>query len=119
MKHTTIVAAFTSGGECRGVGMIGSGPSGRLYQLSVGVKSASESGFSLKLWDAASGNVYDIDGTLSCNADKIVGRIEAPLCMEIVANETISEIAADATAATVDAVIDADIDQDRMPRLKL
>ena len=97
----SVVAAFASGGECRGVAEIeDDGPFGKLYQLSVGVTSDSESGFTLKVWDAASGRVYDVEGTLACNTDKRIGQMDSPAVRSAVA-DAIPALAADASAAAV------------------
>ena len=74
----SMLAAFSSSGECRGVVEVMDGPVGKIYQLSIGVASATESGFTLKLWDPDSQQVYSIKETLACNSDKLIGKIVAP-----------------------------------------
>lgn len=81
----SMLAAFTPGGECRGVAEVMEGPSGKIFQLSIGVAYSEGAGcaFSLKLWDAASGETHDIDGKVVCNADKIVGKIYSPQVLTV------------------------------------
>ena len=77
------LAAFSAEGECRGVTEIEEGPLGKLYQLSVGVASATESGFTLKLWDETAKKVLDVDATLACNAEKQIGEIFEPVVLMV------------------------------------
>ena len=77
--------AFTSDGECRGVTEIIEGPLGKLYQLSVGIASASEKGFTLKVWDAAARQLLDVEDTLDCNEEKQLGMIFEPIVLRAVA----------------------------------
>ena len=53
--YGTRLAAFDLNGECRGVATVMDGPSGRLFQLSVGIEGAAERGFVLKAWDPETG----------------------------------------------------------------
>jgi hypothetical protein len=74
----SLLAAF-HGLEIRGVASIFDGPGGEMqFQLSVGSNFASESGFILKVYDAATGMVYDLDGTFDFAADATLGGIAAP-----------------------------------------
>ena len=76
------VAAFAADGECRGVAHIENGPNGiKLFQLSIGVTSLTESGFRLKLWDSASWRIYEVDGMLANNVDNQVGKIFQPVAL--------------------------------------
>ncbi len=83
----SVLAAFSSSGECRGVVEVMDGPIGKVFQLSIGVASETESGFALKIWDSDSGEVYDITETLACNSDKLIGKIYDPQIL------TVSELA--------------------------
>lgn len=97
----SVVAAFAKNGECRGCTAIEDGPRGKLYQLSVGVASAYEDGFTLKLWDAASGKVYELEGELACNADKKIGAYKQPYVMYVVAEQPIPPLPVNPTAEDV------------------
>lgn len=74
-----ILVAFAADGECRGVTEIMAGPLGKLYQLSVGVASATEKGFTLKVWNAANGKLLEVEESIDSNTDKQIGQIFAPV----------------------------------------
>lgn len=75
----SILVAFAADGECRGVTEIMAGPLGKLYQLSVGVTSATEKGFTLKVWNAANGKLLEVEESIDSNTDKQIGQIFAPV----------------------------------------
>ena len=83
----SLLVAFAADGECRGVTEIMEGPLGNLYQLSVGVASATEKGFVLKVWDAARGELLDVRETIDSNEEKQQGMIFEPIVLHVVANE--------------------------------
>ena len=96
----SIIAAFSADGECRGVGEIADYDElGKQYQLSISVKSATESGFMLKLWDAESGKIYDIAGTLSSNANLQIGEIFEPVVLSLKQETPLPEVADDGEVA--------------------
>ena len=74
----TRLGVFAADGECRGWATIMDGPSGRLFQLSAGVESDSESGLVLKVWDPVTGEVTEIPEKVACNRDKQIGTIANP-----------------------------------------
>ena len=78
-SNGSFLAAFSASGECRGVTEIMEGPLGNLYQLSVGVASASEKGFVLKVWDAGARRLLDVEEAVDCNAEKQIGMIFEPV----------------------------------------
>ena len=73
------MAAF-KGAECRGVASIfnGSAPQDGQFQVNVGSNSSSEAGMTLKVWDAALDQVYDIKEGFSFAVDTTLGTIGAP-----------------------------------------
>lgn len=83
----SLLAAFSSSGECRGVAEIEDGPVGEIFQLSIGVESPTESGFTLKVWNAATGETKDISGNVTCNSEKVIGTIVAPIEYTVGATE--------------------------------
>ena len=91
------LVAFAADGECRGVTEIMQGPFSKLYQLSIGVASATESGFTLKLWDAESGEVIDVEGTLDSNSEKQIALLWEPT--ELIANLPAGETTPEAPSA--------------------
>ena len=90
------IAAFAADGECRGVSEIMVGPEGRLFQLSIGIASDSETGFTLKLWDAETGEMHDVSEKLDANRESI-GAIEAPVVLSVVDDAEVYVAVADAT----------------------
>jgi len=79
----SLLAAFDPNGECRGVVEIEEGPFGKLFQLSVGIESASEQGLSLKVWNSRTGEISPIHQTFGANAEKQLGAIDNPIVYEI------------------------------------
>ena len=79
----SLLVAFTADGECRGVTEIMEGPLGNLYQLSVGVASATEKGFVLKVWDAAHGELMDVEESVDSNEEKQLGMIFEPIAFHV------------------------------------
>ena len=74
-----LLGAFSADGVCHGKGVQPiRGPKGMLYQLNVGSDTASGEVFTLKLWDAESGQVYDIEQTVTFVSDGRIGSIIAP-----------------------------------------
>ena len=74
-----LLGAFSADGVCHGKGVQPiRGPKGMLYQLNVGSDTASGEVFTLKLWDAESGQVYDIEQTVTFVSDGRIGSIVNP-----------------------------------------
>ena len=71
-----ILAAFSQGGECRGKTTLTDGPAGKLFQLTVGIESSSETGLKLKYWNSSKG-VVEIGETFGANSSTI-GTIAVP-----------------------------------------
>ena len=84
----SVLAAFSHLGECRGVVDVMDGPAGKIYQLSIGVTNVTESGFTLQLWDSASGQIYAVNERLACNAEKTIGKIFNPVCLTVEGDES-------------------------------
>jgi len=72
-KAGSLLAAFDKNGECRGVEEVQEGPFGAFFQLTVGIESISEKGFTLKVWDAATGEITEIATSIDANTDKQIG----------------------------------------------
>ena len=78
----SILSAFSSNGECRGVAEVMQGPRGKLYQITIGVASSSETNFSFKVWDAASGTTHDIKEKIASVAGvETIGTIVDPVTL--------------------------------------
>ncbi len=73
----SILAAFKDE-ECRGIKTIMNGPAGKFFQLSVASDKTDEPGFTLKVYDADSEQIYDIQETFDFKANKAKGKIFAP-----------------------------------------
>jgi hypothetical protein len=72
------LAAF-KGGVIRGVCTLFNGPAPEMqFQLAVGSDSSSEAGLTLRVYDAGTDTVYDIEGTLLFAADATIGLINVP-----------------------------------------
>ena len=104
----SVLAAFSASGECRGITLVDDGPLGKLYQLSIGVESISESGFTLRLWDAASGFVYDVDATVACNATLLLGQIQEPVVYGVKGGGFLAGVDETSDAAAVAAAVSAE-----------
>ena len=104
----SVLAAFSASGECRGVTEVDDGPFGKLYQLSIGVESTTETGFTLKLWDAASGSVYDVDATVACNATLLLGQIQEPVVYGVKGGGFLAGVDETSDTATVAAAVSAE-----------
>ena len=74
----SLLAAFDSNGQCRGVATVTTGPTGKLYQLTACSNSTSGEVLKLKIWDAATGETIDIGETISFVSDGKVGSLPAP-----------------------------------------
>ena len=79
----TRLGAFAANGECRGWATVMDGPSGRLFQLSIGVENATESGIVLKVWNPETGEISEIAERISCNSDKQIGAIANPKVFKV------------------------------------
>lgn len=63
----------------RGAATIYNGPALQMqFQLSICANATSETGLTLRVYDAASDTVYDLDGTLAFAADTTLGTIVTP-----------------------------------------
>ncbi|MBQ9694764.1 MAG: InlB B-repeat-containing protein, partial [Kiritimatiellae bacterium] len=83
----SLLAAFDANGVCRGVQKIATGPRGKLYQITPGADVTTGETFTLKLWDAASGTIYDIVETVAFTADGKIGSIINPQVYTVVETE--------------------------------
>ncbi|MDM8551366.1 cohesin domain-containing protein [Desulfobacterales bacterium HSG2] len=84
------LAAFKNG-KCRGVEAIQQGPVEKWFQVSIASNKTAESDFALKVYDAASDQVYCILESFNFVIDKTVGLINMP---QIYIAETCPEIGA-------------------------
>jgi len=67
------LAVFDSQGVCRGVAEIADGPNGIYwYQMAVVSNTSPENGLTLKVLDAAEGEVHDILETIDFEIDKVI-----------------------------------------------
>jgi len=82
-----LLGAFSSSGECRGKATLTDGPVSKLFQLTVGIESSSETGLALKYWNAAKG-IVEIGETFNASSATI-GTIAAPKTFYV--GETVSE----------------------------
>ena len=75
-----LLAAFDANGVCRGVvGPLDIDIGVKVYQLTVCSDNSTESGLTLKLWNAASNTIYDVNGTINFAADTEVGLLWDPI----------------------------------------
>ena len=88
------LGAFDTNGICHGAVALGNGPRGKLYQLTPGSDTASGEVFTLKLWDAASGQIYDIEQTITFVSDGTVGSIINPQVYTVVETAVKFDVAA-------------------------
>ena len=88
------LGAFDTNGICHGSVALGNGPRGKLYQLTPGSDTASGEVFTLKLWDAASGQIYDIEQTITFVSDGTVGSIINPQVYTVVETAVKFDVAA-------------------------
>ena len=88
------LGAFDTNGICHGSVALGNGPRGKLYQLTPGSDTASGEVFTLKLWDAASGQIYDIVQTITFVSDGTVGSIINPQVYTVVETAVKFDVAA-------------------------
>lgn len=88
------LGAFDTDGICHGAVALGNGPRGKLYQLTPGSDTASGEVFTLKLWDAASGQIYDIEHTITFVSDGTVGSIINPQVYTVVETAVKFDVAA-------------------------
>ncbi len=75
----SMLAVFRDG-QCRGAIAVMQGPAavGKLFQLTPVSDGSSDPGLTLKVYDAASGQIYDIEETLDFESNGTVGSIMAP-----------------------------------------
>ncbi|MGE4490024.1 MAG: choice-of-anchor D domain-containing protein, partial [Kiritimatiellales bacterium] len=73
------LAAFYGDGSVVGVTDVITGPSGKLYQMTVFSDLVAESGLSLKVYDASSGEIHDIVETLDFASDTELGSLPSPI----------------------------------------
>ena len=73
----SVLGAFKDG-VCRGVQTIATGPSVKWFQLAVGSNLASESAITLKVYNAATDRVLEVQQQLTFAADTTVGSIAEP-----------------------------------------
>ena len=66
------LAVFDAKGECRGVADLMEGPSGKLFSLLVCSDMPAETGFSLKVLDAETGETIDLQETIAFTSDAIL-----------------------------------------------
>ena len=80
-----LLAAFDANGVCRGVvGPLDIDIGVKVYQLTVCSDDSTESGLTLKLWDAATNTIYDVNGTVNFTADKEVGVLWDPITYTVI-----------------------------------
>ena len=81
----SLLAAFSADGECRGVTEVMEGPGNAwLYQLVVGLESATESGIVLKVWNSATGVVTEVPSVrLTAESNQIIGKLTEPVTYTI------------------------------------
>ena len=83
-----LLAAFDANGVCRGViDPLDIGIGVKVYQLTVCSDEATESGLTLKLWDAATSTIYDVNGTIDFKSDTEIGLLWEPQVYTIVETE--------------------------------
>ena len=80
-----LLAAFDANGVCRGViDPLDIGIGVKVYQLTVRSDDATESGLTLKLWDAATNTIYDVNGTIDFKSDTEIGLLWEPQVYTVV-----------------------------------
>ena len=80
----SLLAAFDANGICHGIVALGNGPRGKLYQLTPGSDTTSGEVFTLKLWDAASGQIYNIEQPITFISDGMIGSIINPQAYTVI-----------------------------------
>ncbi len=76
----SLLAAFKDG-VCRGVTTIAAGPMVSTYSLQVFSDAGSEAGFTLRVWDAATGQIHDIMEGFDFVQDTAWGGIGSPVTL--------------------------------------
>ena len=83
-----LLAAFDANGVCRGViDPLDIGIGVKVYQLTVCSNEATESGLTLKLWDAATSTIYDVNGTIDFKSDTEIALLWEPQVYTVVETE--------------------------------
>jgi len=91
LRRTGANWRHSKNGKCRGVEAIQQGPVEKWFQVSIASNKTAESDFALKVYDAASDQVYCIQESFDFLIDKTVGLINMP---QIYIAETCPEIGA-------------------------
>jgi len=86
----SMLAAFDSDGECIGSATLVNGPAGMEFEMQLWNNRFDVAGITFKVFDAASGNVYDLAETLEFVADEFAGAIDAPKIFHTNTEQTIS-----------------------------
>ena len=90
-----LLAAFDANGVCRGViDPLDIGIGVKVYQLTVCSDDATESGLTLKLWDAATNTIYDVNGTIDFKSDTEIGLLWEPQVYTVVETAVKFDVAA-------------------------
>ena len=90
-----LLAAFDANGVCRGViDPLDIGIGVKVYQLTVRSDDATESGLTLKLWDAATNTIYDVNGTIDFKSDTEIGLLWEPQVYTVVETAVKFDVAA-------------------------
>ena len=90
-----LLAAFDANGVCRGViDPLDIGIGVKVYQLTVCSDEATESGLTLKLWDAATSTIYDVNGTIDFKSDTEIGLLWEPQVYTVVETAVKFDVAA-------------------------
>ena len=80
----SMLAFFDKGGNCRGSAVIRNTAFGtKVYSLQVWSDAATESGLTAKVWNAATGEVMDINGTFDFVQDTAMGSATAPVILKV------------------------------------
>lgn len=90
-----LLAAFDANGVCRGViDPLDIGIGVKVYQLTVCSDDVTESGLTLKLWDAETNTIYDVNGTIDFKSDTEIGLLWEPQVYTVVETAVKFDVAA-------------------------
>ncbi|AQQ09365.1 Internalin-A precursor [Sedimentisphaera cyanobacteriorum] len=92
----SLLSAWTPGGEIAGVSDVTDGPTKRIFPLVVFSDESTVSGMTLKVYDAAEDEIYDIQGTFEFISDETVGNIFTPVEKQIAAEAATYTVTFDA-----------------------
>ena len=83
----SLIAAFKNG-ECRAVEPVYSGPAGSQFQLTVMSNLATDTIFELKIYDALTDSIYNIQGSFNFADNNTIGAINSPVIYTIESSPT-------------------------------